>query len=394
MSLACKSDTESPSIRRWLRFSLRSLFVVVLVTIPFAYVARERQEVAQREKDIATLADNNIVCVPRSENEENEQHDDSSNGLIPRWLIPEKRRTLEVQFRGTPANVERAADALNRITEYKVVEFFPESGEFVALLKPNPNVSYCNDYQSSTDESLEHVIRLYPNCSTLVLNPYGLTDTSGTQLNQLNHLEEVNLDFSDITDQTVRALGKCRKLKELNLNFTRVTDEGIAHLGNCTELRRLRLRGTNVTGEVLKTIAKLRNLGRLDIAFTRIDSTHAKELAALLESLPRFGHLFTDQIFMEEAAPALAPLLVEQFDEDGSTYFNEDGFTLQADDDDELCRAFRVAKEQNKFMIDCIDKEWLRSNAPSSLYILFKDDTPNDYPPGEDPFETHGTPWP
>lgn len=366
---------------------------MALVTIPFAYVAWERQKVAQREADITLLARNNIVCVPSTEVDENER-DDSSNRLLPKWLISEKRHIFEVQFRGTPTNVEAAADALNRITEYKAVEFFPESGGFVALLKPNLNVSYCNDYQSSTDESLEHVIRLYPNCSTLVLNPYGLTDASGTQLNLLNQLEEVNLDFSDITDRTARALGECRKLKELNLNFTRITDEGVAHLGNCTELRRLRLRGTNVTGEVLKTIAKLRNLGRLDIAFTRIDSTHAEELAALLESLPRFGHLFTDQIFMEEAAPVFAPLLVEQFDEDGNTFFNEDGFTMQTNDDEELCRTFRVAKEQNKFMIDCIDKEWLRNKSPYSLYINFKDDTPSDYPPGKDPFELYGTPWP
>jgi Leucine-rich repeat (LRR) protein len=87
-------------------------------------------------------------------------------------------------------------------------------------------------------------------------------------------------------DVEMTILAQLKSLTELNLSWTNVTDERTVHLHGLTRLRRLDLSSTLLTGASLanlKTLAQLQSLDLSSTAVTDADLTYLKELRKLRE---------------------------------------------------------------------------------------------------------------
>ena len=75
------------------------------------------------------------------------------------------------------------------------------------------------------------------------------------QLERLEHLQELGLIRTRITDKSMPIVGRFTELVDLNLDYTDVGDKGLEALGGLTKLERLSLDSTNVTDASAERLA-------------------------------------------------------------------------------------------------------------------------------------------
>ena len=100
-------------------------------------------------------------------------------------------------------------------------------------------------------------------------------------LNEASNLDFLNLQQTDITDDTLRQLGGVARLRQLTLDVTRVGDLGLQHLAGLKSLEDLTLDQTKITSEGLRHLADLRGLQRLSLCGTAITDAGLRHLAGL-----------------------------------------------------------------------------------------------------------------
>ncbi|MDZ4837601.1 MAG: protein kinase [Candidatus Melainabacteria bacterium] len=79
-------------------------------------------------------------------------------------------------------------------------------------------------------------------------------------------INELNLNFTKIGDESIAFLTPLLYVRNLNLSETKITDEGVKTLVSIRHLRILALSNTAVTGACLKDVAKIRGLTNLFIS--------------------------------------------------------------------------------------------------------------------------------
>ncbi len=137
------------------------------------------------------------------------------------------------------------------------------------------------------------------------------TDAMFAFLRGLRHLERVDINGGDLSDEGLKSLAHCRDLVSLGVGGNHVTDAGLETLGGLTRLERLRLDDTNVTDaglEKLKDLKRLKVLQVSSLAFTGsgLDSLSG---CSALEGLQLGGPKLTDDVFRHVAKfPALRSL--------------------------------------------------------------------------------------
>jgi hypothetical protein len=160
-----------------------------------------------------------------------------------------------------------------------------------------------------TDAQIEHVaphLRHFPELFTLDLSMARVTDRGLAELGCLNHIGDLLLRYTLVTDDGLATLqgwddlrtldlmhtrvsdrgmefiGKnLPGLTALDLDETRVTDQGLVHLKPLRNLEWLALRDTGVTDAGLETIGELSNLQVLSLTGTRVTDTGLKHLEGL-----------------------------------------------------------------------------------------------------------------
>ena len=162
--------------RRWFQFSLKAVLVVImLVSVPLAWLAYERNEVRKREAAIASLQTlGGIVKF------------DSTRPFRPNWLRP----------------------LLGQKSPGEVVNVYHLKNKF-------------------TDADLAQVAGM-TELRSLVLENTQVTDAGLVHLASLTKLKKLDLDGTQVTDAGVVHLGGLTKLERLELSRTRVTDEGVS----------------------------------------------------------------------------------------------------------------------------------------------------------------------
>lgn len=80
----------------------------------------------------------------------------------------------------------------------------------------------------------------------------------------------LDLEWSDLSDETVGVLLKFDRLRELKLGHTRISDRGMPTIGLLTSLRMISLRGTSVSDEGVLHLRSIQQLASIDLAATRI----------------------------------------------------------------------------------------------------------------------------
>ncbi|MCH7726161.1 MAG: hypothetical protein IH991_06740 [Planctomycetes bacterium] len=135
-------------------------------------IAWRRHLADQRREDIEFLSTQNIVCSSEGHeaycaNWPAPEQQDGTFARLGELLGTDVRAVLQVGFHGTPEHPKAAADALNRIPEYRSVVALPDSEELVRHLKPNPNVTFV--YEAlATERNVQNAIRLFPNTEVLM----------------------------------------------------------------------------------------------------------------------------------------------------------------------------------------------------------------------------------
>jgi hypothetical protein len=116
-------------------------------------------------------------------------------------------------------------------------------------------------------------------------------------LDQFPQLESLNLNHSKVNDDDLLHVARATSLIQLELTFTPISHQGLAHLASLTNLQILRLPSTPLTDEGLKTVAQLGELRELNIESTKVTDDGLKLIATLphLSDLKLKGTDTTDE---------------------------------------------------------------------------------------------------
>jgi len=121
----------------------------------------------------------------------------------------------------------------------------------------------------ATDQHIAQ-FRCLNQLGTMYLRGTHLTDAAATDLRELRQLEILDLSGTKLTDTGFIELCDLPLLSSLFLDDTQVTDEGLGHLPTQSMLQVLSLRNTPVTDVSLARLSRFENLKSLDITGTRV----------------------------------------------------------------------------------------------------------------------------
>jgi internalin A len=259
--------TVSRPWRRFLRFSVRGMIVLVLVVgAGLGWLVRSAR--IQREAVAAITTAHGRVLYDWEWN--NGRHTPDGRPWRPRWLVD-----------------RQGVDHFNHVT--KVV--FPRDAtdaEMAHLGNLTLVDTLVFDPSNVSDLGLAHLDRLTSLRWLSISSASSSADTRIMRLKMLTRLQGLNLDGSDVTDAGLTHLQSFTGLELLGLSDTGITDEGLAHLKGLTNLRWLDLHGTQVTDAGLAQLKRLTELSNLFLKGTRVTDAGEKELKQALPSLKIF----------------------------------------------------------------------------------------------------------
>lgn len=265
-------DPDPNPRRRWLRFSLRALLLLVLAIAGvlgwLLHMVRE-QGIA-----MAALQRSGSTCMFRfAEREE-------LTAAEPRWRIwlgEEPARDV-VWLAIDGPEVKPLALIASR-TDSEVMFESPSASPTAAV----------------TDASLKHIQAL-PRLQVLCLAGMPVTDVGVAQLGGLAQLKMLVLEGTQVTDAGLKPLGGLARLEWLNLNKTRVTGAGMSRLSGLTRLKNLDLGRTQVSDAGLTDLEPLAELETLSLRNTRVTDAGLMHLGNLakLRTLDLCGTQVTD----------------------------------------------------------------------------------------------------
>ena len=286
------NDQAKPVSRRWrkfLRFSMRGLIVLVLVVgTGVGWLVRsariQREAVAAITKAGGSVqynwgwADGKPIA-----------------GAWP-WVPGRMIDLIGPDYLGHVTRVsymQRALDSLNaRVAKRSAVfsaQIVAQAELAEAQAKPAPALG------SAAGAAVTPVQSLAPSKS-----PESESMAFMADLTRLPQLASLDLSFTDVTDDGLAQLKRLTSLKELDLMHTRITDAGLAHLKGLKNLSRLRLGDgfiavglrvdnslkpllglTPITDAGLAHLEGLTNLWELDLSATEITDAGLVHLKAL-----------------------------------------------------------------------------------------------------------------
>lgn len=230
-----RQNAEGQSARRWLQFSLRTMFIVMTVSaVGSAYLGVHlRRGWAQQDAldALAALKERGAKIA-------------SCGASTPPW------RTVVVDCQGTPTT-----DA--------------DLGLFKHL--DGPTSVYLQDTEI-TDRGLEYLGDL-PTLDTIRLSNTAITDEGVSHLQRLSNLKSLDLSRTRISDAGLEQLTSLTNLEELTIDETQVTDAGLRHLKAFPKLKSLWLDPQQATP---RGLAHLKGLPNLHVGLCRrTGNTHS-----------------------------------------------------------------------------------------------------------------------
>jgi hypothetical protein len=135
-----------------------------------------------------------------------------------------------------------------------------------------------------TDAALVPVTR-FAQLQWLSVTGSKVSDDGLAQLEGMTSLSRLDLDYTQITDAGLPHLKGLRNLSVLNLSGTRVTDAGLTHLMGLRNLAELDLAGTQMTDAGLAQLKALRLLSVLNVVNTKVTDTGLSELRRAMPGL-------------------------------------------------------------------------------------------------------------
>lgn len=186
------------------------------------------------------------------------------SGLVGELEVPENVRSAMIEHLDSSAEVEEKEE----IPEIAVPMLSWEEVESeIATIEQESNID---------------ILRVALNSPAVrVKGPFGDNKFSDEALSKLEpiatNIIELEIGFSDVTDDGLAAVANMPNLEKLYLQKTSVTDEGIAHVAGLTQLRYLNLYGTQVTDDALDILVDLPNLKSLFVWETQVSKSAAED---------------------------------------------------------------------------------------------------------------------
>ena len=256
------SELATRFTRRWHRFSLRTLLIVViLVAVGLGLLMRqvhEQRETVQREE--AAVAELNklggsVVCAIQAE---------PVLPSLPVWL----RKILgDEEYQPVESVLYRANRAIVELGSRHPIEIEGLSSSST----------------QGTDAGLKHIGQLTA-VRGLYMENRNFENAELEYLCKLTSLKHIDLKHTPITDVGLEHIGRLTTLQSLDLCDTKITDAGLKHIAKMTGLQTLFMNNTQITDAGLEHIAKLTGLQTLFIDNTQITDVG---LAKLKIALPQ-----------------------------------------------------------------------------------------------------------
>ena len=268
-------DAAAPTTRRWrggwLRFSLRSLLVMVtLLAMGLAWFVHWR-EGKRREAAAGDWVLNHGGSIA-----EFDSRDAANPSLWIRCLartLPEGRlRTVTfVDFLKDPTDTDLAI--LRDLPNVKQFNLNHAAGIQPARLAPLAGLTKLEVlYLMNTpvgDAGLAHACNLH-GLKEIWIENTGITDASMPWIASNPQLTHLGVAGTRITDKSAPLLARLQNLEVLALRDTQITSRGLADIARLPRLTHLYLMDTAVDDEGLKHLAKVKTLETLDVRRTRV----------------------------------------------------------------------------------------------------------------------------
>ncbi len=203
-----------PKPRRWFRYSLRTLFIVMTVVCLVSgfwlnKTFRKRDAVRRFHQLTAERTGGLVTMLYRHEGNIH------SVAIVPEWLHP-VRDMIGAEAFGSPIGVQ--------------LQNTETTDADLRYLRDVPTVRevWANQTKVS-DEGLRH-LRACPNLQFLNLDNTTITDMGLAEISRLTELNSLSLSGTKITDDGLVHLAKLPKLKDMWLRNTAITDAGYRKL--------------------------------------------------------------------------------------------------------------------------------------------------------------------
>jgi len=294
------TDKPKPK-RRWLQFSLRTLFIVVTVfCVWMGVVTKRARDQRLAVEAVVALGGKVYYSHQRTRNVPNQgitQWNPQLESRGPRWLkrlIGDEyfQSVAQVDLSGTEADDEFLRN-LSGLPKLQVVSLRKTNVEGEGLWHLRNAVTLESldlFYQDSLqDQDLMHLRKLSRLRGLFLLGSDQITDDGVANLAHLIRLEQLGLANTQITDEGLSHLTSMTKLTQLVLDDTQVTDDGLRHLRNLTNLYWLNLTGTKITDNGLRHLAHMRKLWQVvlwDTNVTEEGVAYLKQELPNLEEMP------------------------------------------------------------------------------------------------------------
>jgi hypothetical protein len=250
--------------RRWLRFSLRSL--LILITVLSIWLGVKVNQARRQKEAVAALRE--LGALVRYEHQKLDSkpnaYDTEKDLSVPGWL----RDLAGDDFFQTVVHVH----FLRPVTDEDLIH--------LAALPRIERLVLTDNQKDVTDAGLAHL----PRPDRLVhFVAYGtsLGDDFIRRLADSDRLEMFGLFGGRVTDDGLRSLGALPRLTALAIENTHVGDAGLDALDGMPALTAVRLGGKQFTDAALARLARHKNLSSLYLIDTSITDDGLKHLATL-----------------------------------------------------------------------------------------------------------------
>ena len=225
--------------KRWLRFSIRTLLLALLVSgIAFGLVSNR----ANRQLDILA----NIKMAGGTHQSHPNTSSIASNLLGRIFGTEAFANVYSVDLRGTDANDELIVKLAN-----------------LSLLRELDLTG-----TRTTDVGVLAISRLP--LKTLWLQECPITDLSGSHLSKTTTLEMLAMNATNCSDDFIDNLGPLPELKDLGLRGTNIAFNGVQNVGCMPKIESLRLYDTSVNDNAIQQLANNQTLKFIGLSSTSV----------------------------------------------------------------------------------------------------------------------------
>ena len=258
--------------RRWFRWSLRTMFVVVGIvavwgTYYFSPPKREGRAIRALERaGIGVSYDFQRAFLPTSP-------------LAPKELNNSKAWGYSYQVAAPGSSLVRALFGKEFFQAAFCVSFdnAPVSVEDFSHVA---QLQYVRDlWMHNAGIGDDHMVSLagLATLESVILSDNKISDRGLAYLSQSTDLQRLELSKNNVDGTGLKYLKRATNLRHLGLHDNPVSDEGLVHLTTFTDLAHLGLANSNITDQGLRHLFRLSNLQYLGLSGTHVTKAAATE---------------------------------------------------------------------------------------------------------------------